>query len=118
MNPRQFSESGGDGRRRRRKVAPTEAVEGNIAGDDRIVATERKGLEREAEQDVERIIADGQGANELLDNARRRECPVPKPGGLFGQIMGFRNGTAVQEKSDVVVRPVARREWKSVEDER
>lgn len=31
-------------------------------------------------------------ANEQLmaESKKRRECPVPKPGGLVGQIMGFR----------------------------
>ena len=30
------------------------------------------------------------GAISKRELARRRECPVPKPGGLIGEIMGFR----------------------------
>lgn len=27
-----------------------------------------------------------------MERARRRECPVPKPGGLIGEVLGFRKG--------------------------
>lgn len=45
---------------------------------------------------------------------RGRVCPVPKPGGLIGQIMGFR-----EEKKNlpisVEVQPLGAKSWKKVE---
>ncbi|MBE7182273.1 MAG: hypothetical protein INR71_13910 [Terriglobus roseus] len=66
-----------DGRRRRRKAAPTAASQNqghSVAG----------GLPSEE--------GDAKSGQEVLDEARRRarECPVPKPRGLVGQLMGFK----------------------------
>ena len=54
-------------------------------------------------------------SEDVEDESRRRECPVPKPKGLFGQIMGFpeakdRDGAVVVVKSLEEVRARRRQE--------
>ncbi|KAI0022156.1 hypothetical protein F4780DRAFT_204463 [Xylariomycetidae sp. FL0641] len=40
------------------------------------------------------------GANKDASPRReRRECPVPKPGGVIGELMGFSKSTSAQDKS-------------------
>src|SRR4051794_26143813 len=42
---------------------------------------------------VEEVPMDEDTEDEDISVKRgRRECPVPKPGGIVGQILGFRNG--------------------------
>jgi len=83
VNTRTYADSdtealSSDGRRRRRRKAPTiEAEGGQIA----------------AGQIVDDASGNGPQGEELeaMASRRKRECPVPKPGGLVGQIMGFKN---------------------------
>lgn len=39
----------------------------------------------------------------MMEVKKKRECPVPKPGGLVGQIMGFKDGER-EKPSEVVVK--------------
>lgn len=39
----------------------------------------------------------------MMESTKKRECPVPKPGGLVGQIMGFKDGER-EKPSEVVVK--------------
>jgi len=60
-------------------------------------------------------MAAGDESGDMEDKARRRECPVPKPRGLIGQIMGFpedkeRDGAVVVVKSVEEVRARRRQE--------
>jgi cytochrome c oxidase assembly factor 2 len=68
-------------RRRRRKVEGADAIEA--------------ALEREENEELGMydLVREGEG--------RRRECPVPKPGGLVGEILGLR-------KVERAERPVVR----------
>ena len=43
------------------------------------------------------------------DRTRRRECPVPKPGGLVGQILGLRKDEGGSMPPVVKVEPIRRR---------
>lgn len=43
------------------------------------------------------------------DRTRRRECPVPKPGGLVGQILGLRKDEDGSTPPVVKVEPIQRR---------
>lgn len=54
---------------------------------------------------------------EIEEKRKARECPVPKPGGLLGQVMGFQNDKA--EPMKVVVQPVRNRGkvWESEANE-
>ncbi|CAK3891440.1 Hypothetical predicted protein [Lecanosticta acicola] len=48
----------------------------------------------------------GDAASDLAKHDRsKRECPVPKPGGLVGQLMGFKNEER-SKSAEVVVRPL------------
>ena len=80
VNPRQFADTieGPDGqltkrRRRRKEQSPDEGL-GQITEE----------------------------AN-MMDIKRKRECPMPKPGGLVGQIMGFKEGEK-EKPSEIVVK--------------
>lgn len=73
MDRRQFADSDGKVRRRRK---------------------------RDENKDDAAIVED----SELDENGRKkRECPVPKPGGLVGQIMGFEHRDK-EKPVEVVVR--------------
>lgn len=57
------------------------------------------------------------GADSLDDEGRRkRECPVPRPGGLVGQMMGFEQKRK-KEPVEVVVRSFRSRNGQSSSDE-
>ncbi|KAF2103557.1 hypothetical protein NA57DRAFT_72533 [Rhizodiscina lignyota] len=53
--------------------------------------------------------SEGQSEAQYMQEHRRkeRECPVPKPGGLVGQIMGFE--AKISERPVVKVEPLRRR---------
>ena len=55
---------------------------------------------------------DNEGEREVpVRDAAKRECPVPKPGGLVGQVLGFRKEDRERPKVPVIrVEPVRRRE--------
>ena len=54
----------------------------------------------------------------LGDNGRpKRECPVPKPGGLVGQMMGFEQKER-EKPLDVVVRSLRSRNARANGDEK
>ncbi|KAI1462063.1 hypothetical protein F4805DRAFT_192663 [Annulohypoxylon moriforme] len=79
------SEMAADGtrRRRRRKPEPAEAKGG-------IVQFESPS------EDFEKIAAETRGT---ATRARKeRECPVPKPGGVIGDIMGFNKSKIADDK--------------------
>ncbi|KAI1209909.1 uncharacterized protein F4807DRAFT_78096 [Annulohypoxylon truncatum] len=73
----------GTRRRRRRKPEPAEAKDG-------IVQFESPS------EDFEKIAAETGGA---ATRARKeRECPVPKPGGVIGNLMGFNKSKIEEDK--------------------
>lgn len=37
---------------------------------------------------------------DLVDKHRKRECPVPKPGGIVGELLGFRKPSSEVTKND------------------
>lgn len=86
VNPRQYADTieGPDGqpmrRRRRRQVAETSGSESD-------------GLEQMAEDSM------------MIENKKKRECPVPKPGGIVGQVMGFKEREH-EEPRQVIVKEV------------
>lgn len=57
-------------------------------------------------QDVVDKSADTEESADALSDTRRRECPVPKPGGMIGQIMGFPEKTD-RDGAQVIVKPHA-----------
>lgn len=82
VNPKQFADTieGPDGqpmKRRRRRKQPAEDA----------------GSEIEAAEAYDALMA---------ETKRKRECPVPKPGGLVGQVMGFKEQES-QKPSQVIV---------------
>lgn len=53
----------------------------------------------------------------LTSNGRpKRECPVPKPGGIVGQIMGFKNEERPRP-SEVVVQPLEAKRSRQIQKE-
>ncbi|GAB7343274.1 hypothetical protein MBLNU457_1330t1 [Dothideomycetes sp. NU457] len=78
VDRRQFADSGPDSSKRRRRRVPKENEDGSNTAEDMIDDSEAR--------------------------AKARACPVPKPNGLLGQIMGFkedkdRDGAVVVVKS-------------------
>lgn len=71
-----FIDENGQQRRRRRKKRTPEAVDGSESATD----ASAPGYE-----------------NGILNGRPKRECPVPKPGGLVGEIMGFRKDGRAKE---------------------
>lgn len=47
---------------------------------------------------------------------RRRECPVPKPGGLVGQVLGFKKEDGGAMPPIVKVEPLRRRKIEKSEE--
>ena len=86
VDRRQFADSvetvDGKPRRRRRRPIDTDAAE--------------EGVELTA------------GVDASEEGRRKRECPVPKPSGLVGQMMGFKK-TEKNKPMDVVVRTLRSR---------
>ncbi|KAI0843188.1 hypothetical protein F5Y06DRAFT_257128 [Hypoxylon sp. FL0890] len=81
------SEKAADGTRRRRRRKPEPAVV-----KDGIAQFESPS------EDFERIPAETHGT---ATRARReRECPVPKPRGVIGELMGFNKPKTEEEKRD------------------
>ncbi|KAI0890348.1 uncharacterized protein GGS22DRAFT_12450 [Annulohypoxylon maeteangense] len=78
------SEIAADGTRRRRRRKPTEPTEVKSG----IVQFES------SNEDFEKIAAVRRGA--AMGARKERECPVPKPGGVIGDIMGF-NKSKIEE---------------------
>ena len=70
-------------RRRRRRQEPTETGEGEVNA-----------------EETQQVVSEGRP---------KRECPVPKPAGLMGQIMGFENKER-ERPAEVVVQA-----WKARE---
>jgi len=61
------------------------------------------------DEEVGTVTATQMASEELLAESRkRRECPVPKPGGLVGQIMGFKE-QGREKPSEVLVKEWQRR---------
>lgn len=56
-------------------------------------ATEESGSEGDAAESYDALMAE----------KKKRECPVPKPGGLVGQVMGFKEHES-QRPSQVIVK--------------
>lgn len=83
---RQFADSfeTPDGKRYRRKRKDVEAVN----------------------EDTPEIEASEDGS--MLGSKPKRECPVPKPGGIVGQIMGFKSEER-PKPSEVIVQPLDNR---------
>ncbi|KAM0722845.1 hypothetical protein Q7P37_001043 [Cladosporium fusiforme] len=85
VNPKQFADTieGPDGqpmKRRKRRKQPTDDASSEGEGADSM---------------VEDAI--------MAENRRKRECPVPKPGGLVGQVMGFKEHEK-HKPSQIIVR--------------
>lgn len=84
VNPKQYADTieGPDGqpirRRRRRQAIENSGSEGD-------------GAEQGAEDAV------------MAENRKKRECPVPKPGGIVGQVMGFKE-KEYEEPRQVIVK--------------
>lgn len=66
-----------DGRRRRRRRKPREHVADVSGGDESFGGIEAGPLEREEME---------------LRRKKAHECPVPKPGGVIGEVLGFKRG--------------------------
>ncbi|OTB06356.1 hypothetical protein M426DRAFT_116082 [Hypoxylon sp. CI-4A] len=82
------SEAAADGtRRRRRRKAEPAVVKDGIAQ-----------FESPSE-DLERIAAETRTDATRARRERERECPVPKPGGVIGELMGFQSHKAETEES-------------------
>ncbi|KAI0013110.1 hypothetical protein F4779DRAFT_613982 [Xylariaceae sp. FL0662B] len=88
------SETAPDGtkRRRRRRPQPAEVRDG-------IAQFESSGSSGTSEEDFARAAAARRSRRE-----KKRECPVPKPGGAIGELMGFNNnnnsGTRKTSRTD------------------
>jgi cytochrome c oxidase assembly factor 2 len=83
VNPKQFADTieGPDGqpikrRRRRKQISEDAGSEGDVA------------------ESYDALMA---------ETKKKRECPVPKPGGLVGQVMGFKE-TESKKPSQVIVK--------------
>ncbi|KAG4223709.1 hypothetical protein PC116_g27827 [Phytophthora cactorum] len=80
------SEIAPDGTRRRRRRKPESAVV-----KDGIVQFESPS------EDLERVTKETGG---IATRARKeRECPVPKPGGVIGELMGFKGKSKTEERN-------------------
>jgi len=83
VDPRTYADAGeaesSKPRRRRRKIESTEPENGETL--------------------LERIA---------LEDKRKRECPVPKPAGLVGQILGFKPIEKTTSQT-VIIRPIEQR---------
>nr|ACN41107.1 unknown [Picea sitchensis] len=89
VNPKQYADTieGPDGQpmRRRRK---------------RKQVTDDPGSEGESAEAYDALMA---------ESKKTRECPVPKPGGLLGQVMGFKENENQKPPQVIVERVQARR---------
>lgn len=104
VRPRQFSESGGDPdapKRRRKRRDGDASAEGDRVREGQIGTSMADGIRR---QDLEKMTS------EEDEKMRKRECPVPKPGGLIAQVMGFRKEEG-NEPSSVLVKPLGTKDW-------
>ncbi|KAL9089444.1 MAG: hypothetical protein Q9165_005765 [Trypethelium subeluteriae] len=116
VNPKQLAESDADGfegaakrakRQERRRLRQSE-------------------IEERPGTDVSRAASESTGGDQdgdtlsTMDRARRRECPVPKPGGLVGEILGFRNKPEDELPLTrmVKVEPVQPRRYAKEDDDR
>jgi len=92
VDRRQFSDSGEEIRPKKRR--------------------RRKEVTAEAEQeDVPKVAAEIAPLEDGLRNlTRERECPVPKPTGILGQVMGF--GSKADTPREVIVKPMRERNAK------
>ncbi|TID25626.1 alpha-1-3-mannosyltransferase (Alg3) [Venturia nashicola] len=59
----------------------------------------------DGDEEVQGRLAGGAEGNEGFETARERECPVPKPGGLIGTVLGFQEEKA--ERPVVRIAPLA-----------
>jgi cytochrome c oxidase assembly factor 2 len=80
---------GPDGKRRRRRKCVAE------------VATD--GLVKNVEEVS--ISSEGEEVEEVNGKRERGECPIPKPGGVVGEILGFKKTASCSEADTTVVRP-------------
>lgn len=79
MDRRQFADSGPDSSKRRRRRVPKENEDGSSSA--------------------------GEIAGDSETMSKARACPVPKPNGLLGQIMGFTENKD-RDGAVVVVKPL------------
>lgn len=111
VNTRQYSDSGDPSstpKRRRRKPIDQTSAE----------SVERAGVSQDGEKAGLQSVTARDGAEDIemdLDSNRRRECPVPKPGGLIGQVMGFREEGKREGAVSVEVQTLRARNWKKEE---
>jgi cytochrome c oxidase assembly factor 2 len=72
-------------------VQPRAFADGPIPGDEQ--QQKRRRRRRKASEETETSTGGEEQVDALahmqMESGRKRECPVPKPGGLVGQIMGF-----------------------------
>ena len=66
---------------------------------------------------VDTITATQMANEQMMTESKKRECPVPKPGGLVGQIMGFRK-QAREKPAEVLVKEWQGRKATSSRQER
>lgn len=89
VDPRLLAESAdptGENRRRRRRRLPEEEASGDVMSEQRL-------RQRQIEERL----------------APKRECPVPKPGGLIGQVLGMKeNERDVEEEQLSILKRVER----------
>lgn len=76
---------GEDGRRRRRKRKSVEGAEETTEAN--VVKTEIFKPEIAGEEDMDDI------SQQAKERRLRRECPLPKPGGKMGELLGFKTST-------------------------
>lgn len=61
--------------------------------------------------------SDVEGIFSSEERRKRRECPVPKPGGLVGQILGFKKEDGGGMPPVIKVEPIRRRRVERKEEE-
>jgi cytochrome c oxidase assembly factor 2 len=98
VDPRTLADSPdptGENRRRRRRRLPEDETCNDVMGEER---RKRKLLEEKL--------------------SPKRECPVPKPGGLIGQVLGLKDKTEDDERPSIRSRvEKARKESQSKDDQ-
>lgn len=93
VNPRQFADSMEDPERQQR----------------------RRRKRKQKVEDAASSFDEDEGVTGINEEGRRRECPVPKPGGLVGQIMGFKEKES-EGPRQVVVQSLRSRKERSLNE--
>lgn len=88
--------------------------------DGRIMRRRRK---RTGDADADEVVRDGEdttivtAATDGNGGRPKRECPMPKPGGLMGQMMGFKEATPPPPVAQVVVQSLDKRDLRQTRND-